>query len=177
MVLSFHGRNQKDMVHPSSVDSMVKDTTGTISGIHSSFEFYSVLKRRINQMLFWPLTFLASITLTFVLRKLTRKLRSQLKRGIKVRTENYADTLSLMAKLDSQESTMKKVRSVDTSDLPWFIRNLATTLKEFDAFYQDFRKEMSVALGDAEAKEGNLFKHVPSNELWERRTKAYAYRL
>jgi hypothetical protein len=93
----------------------------------------------------------------------------------------YAELRKAFDMINSNLHLLENIRQADLKKAPWVIRGtvrdiqqLADDLLAWRMQFSSILNELDLEIDDSGSK---YFKVVPESQLWERRTKAYAYRL
>lgn len=96
-------------------------------------------------------------------------------------TTGYSHLRTTFDKIGSDLNQLNQFHQIDLKKSPWIIRGLLKDIQKLIDNLLTWHRQFSDILSalDSEIDESGtkFFKIVPESQLWERRTKAYAYKL
>jgi type II secretory pathway pseudopilin PulG len=121
--------------------------------------------------------------LYFVRRVKARRFQAQLMllSAGRLDSKAYSKLRETFDKINSNLNLLENIHQTDLKNVPWIIKGTVRDIQQLADDLLVWRMQFSSILHklDSEIDDSGAkyFKIVPESQLWERRTKAYAYRL
>jgi hypothetical protein len=168
-------QSYNDVHHAIGVIAGLKDAYASFLGMANRL-FALGLVAVLSTIFFRPILF-------YVRRVKARRFQAQLMLFSAGRLDSnaYSELRNTFDKISSDLNLLENIHQADLSKAPWIIRGTIRDIQKLADDLLIWRMQFSDILNkldsDIDGSSAKYFKIVPESQLWERRTKAYTYKL